>query len=289
MGQLLSCCIQQGIAIVSSYISQLGFNFTSDEWNAAHNSGTIVENESSLQSSAKNLENLSESSLQGKLSKAVLICCNTYTKPSYSLGVGPLNDAITVATSMKEYGCDCYYLHNPKSTEFLRWLKFFLSNTSTYLLVYYTGHGSSSADKNSDEDDGQDEYFVFDDAFVVDDILVQSLIDNKTTNAKVVLLTDCCHSGSIWDIQNGSVNGKKIPSNIISISAAQDSQTAKQTSLNGNEQGVFTFYFYKYLSTKPTASPQEMKEDLSQYFQKFEMTYVVASTTQSYLTSKIMP
>ena len=289
MGSILSCCIQQGVAIVSSMISQLGYNFTSSEWNTVHNSGTVTENTSTLQGSATDLSTTTEDALKGKLSKAVLICCNTYTKPSYSLGVGPLNDAITVATSMKEYGCTCYYIHNPQSNEFLKWLKFFLQNTSQYLLVYYTGHGSNMADKNSDEDDGQDECFVFDDAFVKDDVLVQSLIDNKTTNAKVVLLTDCCHSGSIWDIQGGTVNGRTIPSNIISISAAQDTQTAKQTELNGNEQGVFTFYFYKYLSTNPSATPEQMKADLTQYFNRFEMTYVTATTTPSYLTSKIMP
>lgn len=286
MGAILSCCVSQGVAILQNMISQLSFNFTLDEWTNLHNAGTADENEGTLSQYAKNLKNCTEESLKGTLKKVVLICCNTYTKPSYSLGVGPLNDSITVATSMKEYGATCYYILNPTSTEYLKWLDFFLENTQEYLMCYYTGHGSSSADHEGDEDDGKDEYLVFDDKFVCDDVLMSHLCENKKTFAKVVLLTDCCHSGSIWDIQG---NSHKAPAGIISISAAQDSQTAKQTELNGTEQGVFTFYFFKYLSTNAKGSPNQMKDELDQYLKKFEMLYVTATTTPSYLTEQILP
>lgn len=90
--------------------------------------------------------------------RVCFILCNTYNKPEYQLGVGPINDSITVAANHKRMGYTVYFLHNPTSSVFLEHLEFFLQKTTQYLTVFYTGHGANIKDKEGDEDDGLDEF-----------------------------------------------------------------------------------------------------------------------------------
>ncbi|OHT01332.1 Clan CD, family C14, metacaspase-like cysteine peptidase [Tritrichomonas foetus] len=286
MGQLCSAAKQVVTALVPTLLQQLKLNFTQEEWDSAHNSGTVEENNETLSGLGTNLK--TASSLPTNLGKAAFICCNTYTRPDYSLGVGPMNDAITVATAMKEHGFTIYFAHNPTSTEFKKYFKHFIGNTKEYLLVYYTGHGASIDDTHGDEDDEKDEALVFDDAvFVSDDDLAEIIAGaGKPSSSKIVLLSDCCHSGSIYDLDNPHYSGK-IPANIMSIAAARDSETAKQTTIGGADQGIFTFYFYKLLEETPTLTPTTMESKINSYIKKYEQCYTVHATTSSLLTTQI--
>lgn len=216
-----------------------------------------------------------------------LIVCNTYTSYRLSLGDGPLNDAITFATSMKSYGFKQYYMHNPHSKNFLKYLDSVLEKTTNHLVIYYVGHGTTVADLNKDEDDGYDEAFVFEDSTLIDDILLEHLIDKKNANSKVTMVTDACHSGSIWDIQSKTVNGRTLPQNIMSISASNDKQTAKQTVIDRKEQGIFTMNFSKVLKTKPSITPKELLSSLKKQLKKYSQTCTIAMTTKSLNTSPI--
>lgn len=279
MGSCCSSSICNGAkkvvaALGQSLLNKLGLNFSMEEWVNAHESGTIEENSSELASYGTDLSKCN--TLPTGLNRAVFICCNTYNKPEYSLGVGPMNDAITVATYMKNIGFTVYFAHNPSSSDFLKYLKHFFANTSQYLLVYYTGHGGSIKDTNGDEEDGYDEALVFDDAFLVDDKLVEAIKNSgKPNNSKVILLNDCCHSGSIYDLQSGS----DLPPNVMSLSAARDSETAKQTSMEGKDQGIFTFYFFKLLQDTPTLTPIQMEESINKYISKYEQKFTRYSTS----------
>ena len=62
--------------------------------------------------------------------RACLICCNNYTKQSYQLGVGPINDSVTVAANHKYMGYTVYFLHNPKAALFLEYLQLFRQKTT---------------------------------------------------------------------------------------------------------------------------------------------------------------
>ena len=168
-------------------------------------------------------------------SRACLICCNNYTKPSYKLGVGPINDSVTVAANHKYMGYNVFFLHNPKSTLFLECFRLFLQKTTDYLTIYYTGHGSSVADAHSDEDDGKDEVMIFDDTYVIDDKLSEILTKNANGKTKVILINDCCHSGTMYDIPTDMDRASKLPANVICLSAADDDETAKQGQQNSND------------------------------------------------------
>lgn len=279
MGSICSSATAKKVvaALGKSLLNKLGLNFSLDEWIKAHNDGTIEENTSELASYGTDLSKCG--TLPTNLNKAVFICCNTYTRPDYSLGVGPMNDSITVASYMKSIGFSVYYAHNPKSTEFMTYFKHFLQNTQQYLIVYYTGHGGSMKDLNGDDADQCDEALVFDDAFLVDDKLLDAIKSSrKPNNCKVILLTDCCHSGSIYDLQSGS----NLPPNIMSLSAARDSETAKQTSMEGKDQGIFTFYFFKLLQQTPTLTPTTMETQINKYISKYEQVFTKFSTTSEF-------
>lgn len=156
--------------------------------------------------------------------------------------------------------------------------------TQKELAVYYVGHGTSVVDVHGDEDDGYDEAMVFADGNVLDDTLVDSLIDHKNNSNKVILISDCCHSGSIWDIQGGNVNGRKLPSGLISVSAANDKQTAKQTYAERLEQGMFTYNLMKTLKADPDMNAMECKKRLTNVLRRYAQTVTVATTSKELLT-----
>lgn len=70
-----------------------------------------------------------------------------------------------------------------------------------------------------------------------------------------------------------------MPENIMSISAARDSETAKQTSMEGKDQGIFTFYFFKLLQQTPTLTPAKMETEINKYISKYEQVFTKYSTT----------
>ena len=287
MGNLCSKQVVLAVAkkALPLILNQLGLNFSLDDWNKYHNQGTVEQNQSDLENLGTDLKKCG--TLPTNLKRAVFICCNTYTRPDYSLGVGPMNDSITVATYMKEIGFTIYFAHNPKSSEFLKYFKHFLSNTSEYLVVYYSGHGASVDDTNGDEADGKDEALVFDDDFLIDDKLADAIANSgKPSSSIVCLLSDCCHSGSIYDLDSKVYKGR-MPPNVMSLSAARDSETAKQTNVEGNDQGIFTFYFYKLLSQDSTLSPRGMQAQIGQYLKRFDQNFVIDSTTDSLLNETI--
>ncbi|KAK8834639.1 hypothetical protein M9Y10_010728 [Tritrichomonas musculus] len=275
--------------IGKTILSKLKLNFTQEEWEEAHEQGTVEENKVEMDEIGYNIAKMT-SLKNTDLKKVVYICCNTYERPEYSLGVGPMNDAITVGSYMRDIGFTVYYSHNPKSQEYLKYFRYFYHWTTDYLVVYYTGHGASVKDTSGDEDDGYDEALVFDDDFIVDDELANVLANSeKKSTSKVLLLNDCCHSGSIYDLQTGSYQGLKMPPNLLSISAARDKQTAKQTTVGSKDQGIFTFYFFKFLSSSPKMTPKQMETQSQPYLSKFDQNFVAYSTTESLLDQPIFP
>ena len=167
------------------------------------------------------------------------IFCNTYDNKSYTLHEGPLNDAIETSKQLIKYGYKPFIFHDLRSKDFVSILISFLSNEANSLVIYFTGHGAQVKDRNHDEKDGYDEAFVLVDGYVVDDTIKQ-IIDQHNNAKKLILISDCCHSGTIFDIPADS--------NILTISAARDEECATQTIMpNKRNCGTFTYYFWKYM------------------------------------------
>lgn len=213
-------------------------------------------------------------SLPSSIDRCCFIIVNNYKRADYFLGTGPLNDALSIAKVSKIENLTMYYLHNGTSKVFLSYLDKFFEIATAHLLVYYVGHGTNVKDLDGDEADGQDEAFVFDDSFVIDDVLNEHLIKYKNSTSQVTLITDACHSGSIWDLSNQKV----VPAKVTSISAANDGETAKQTLQDNAEQGIFTYNFYKYFKQNPQATPNDLKLHLQEALSKYQQSIIIETT-----------
>lgn len=240
-----------------------------------------------LKTYGRDLATIPISRLPNEFDKACYLIVNTYTSYRLNLGTGPLNDAVSFAKCMKNFGYKVFFVHNAHKKNFLNYLDKFLAKTKGELVIYYVGHGTSVPDLDGDEDDGYDEAFVFDDGIVIDDILVEHLIANKNPENEVVMVTDACFSGSIWDIQSGNVNGRVLPDRIMSISAANDKQTAKQTMIQRAEQGIFTYNMTKILKRNPAITPPQLQTEMRKILRKYGQSVTVATTNQSLLHEPI--
>jgi hypothetical protein len=219
------------------------------------------------------------SRLPSSIERCAFLCVNNYTSPSLSLGAGPLNDGVSMAKLAEIRKLPIYFLHNPRKATFLKYFEHFIKVTNDHLVFYYVGHGTRVRDTNRDEADGYDEAFVFEDGTIIDDVLIQTLAKYKNPENQVTLVTDACHSGSIWDIQNGSIRGKPLPPMIMSISAATDAQTSKQTIIERLEQGVFTYNMYKIVKDEPEITPSNLKARLVSVLKQYAQTCTISTTT----------
>mmetsp|Transcript_65753 Transcript_65753/g.203661 ORF Transcript_65753/g.203661 Transcript_65753/m.203661 type:complete len:359 (+) Transcript_65753:45-1121(+) len=109
-----------------------------------------------------------------------------------------------------------------------------------FFVFYYSGHGTSMKDVSGDEADGQDEAFCFVtpdgqityESCLIDDDFSTCLCSNLPEDVNVLILTDCCHSGTIADLDSACWAGRKA----ISITGCLDTQTSGDM----GRGGIFT-------------------------------------------------
>lgn len=217
--------------------------------------------------------------LPKELEHVGFIIINCYKNTKYTLCDGPLNDGYNMAKCLNRFGFDIFYIIDSKKEKFLEKLKYFFERVTKQLVIYYVGHGTNVRDTDGDEDDGYDEAMFFVNGPVVDDVLIGTLCQHKNPQSKVVLVTDACHSGTIWDIQSGNFKGRALPPRIISVSAASDKQTAKQTVREKVEQGMFTYNLMKLLKANPNLNARDVKRELKTALEKYSQTCTIATTS----------
>ena len=227
------------------------------------------------------------SRLPASFDNAAYVCINTYEGTNISLGDGPMNDGYNISKTLKTLGFVVYYIVNPKKANYLEKLAYFFKNTKGHLSVFYAGHGTYERDRDGDEQDGDDEALVFVDGNVIDDILADSLSDNKNPESKITFITDCCHSGSIWDLQSKKMKDRPLPNKVVSISAASDKQTSKQTVVERMEQGMFSYHFRKTVMANKTITPAALKTTMAKSLRTYGQTVTIATTSDGYLNEPI--
>ena len=188
--------------------------------------------------SSKNISNIY---INGKLNinakHLAIIFCNSYYRTKYDLGDSAINDGLLCYEKFLQYDYDVLVFYDVTSKLFKDILKASVSQSFDKLVIYFIGHGTQIRDKNNDEQDGKDECLVFKDALVVDDDIADIVTKNKQCK-RLTLMADCCHSGTIFDIEPRD--------DIITFSACNDNQTAKQDYIDHKGNGIFTYYFWKY-------------------------------------------
>lgn len=133
------------------------------------------------------------------------------------------------------------------------------------LLVFaYSGHGSYVRDNSGDELDGKDEVICPIDystgGVIKDDNIKRYFIDRLGNNVKIIMLMDCCHSGTIVDLKYNYTMDKKdsciVYGNckdnkckVVMISGCLDKQTSADAYIKDNKsyeyQGAMTACFLK--------------------------------------------
>lgn len=109
-----------------------------------------------------------------------------------------------------------------------------------YFIIYYSGHGTSVDDEDGDEDDGKDEAFCFVDVggqisrrtLMTDDEFAEAVLEGTEEGVRIVILTDCCHSGTIADLDKDEWEDREV----VSIAGCLDSQTSGDM----GRGGIFT-------------------------------------------------
>lgn len=192
--------------------------------------------------------------------KILFIICNTYTAEQYKLGSGPLNDSIAVASFLKQLGYTVFYLHNTTSKIFIEWFRHILKNATADLTLFFAGYAITPKEE---EANGKNDVIYFDDGYVKDEEISDLLSQCRGPKQRTVLLTDCCHSGTVWDLDSFK---KKAPQNVLSISAAKDSEP-----LDSKDQGIFTFFFWKIWSQNQSITIKQMKEEIAAPLSKYNL------------------
>lgn len=260
MGQDIS--ISNDVNIITSHVTTI-------EGNINNNKVMKKIRSSSNLSPRKQIMNIAVDSIPNDIlnRKVALIFCNSYYGTRYDLGDCAINDGLLCYNEFKSYNYESFIFYDITSMKFKEILEKTLKLNLDKLAIYFIGHGTQTKDKNGDEVDGKDECLVFKDKLVVDDEIA-NLINKNNACKKLTLIADCCHSGSIYDIPSRS--------DIITISACNDSQTAKQDWINHKGNGVFSYYFWKYLpeSNNGKILKEKLNDKLKNYSQTCMFNYL---------------
>lgn len=146
------------------------------------------------------------------------------------------------------------------------------------LWFHYSGHGSYTADKDGDEDDGRDETIVpldYKQNGMITDDQLHDYISNIPRNCKLFCIFDCCHSGTMLDLkwryegQSRNVcenSDSKINSKIMMFSGCADIQTSADAHIKGKWAGAMTTAFLECIGRSVTC--YELLDNMRDYMQE---------------------
>jgi hypothetical protein len=175
----------------------------------------------------------------------------------------PLNDAVTCAGALKEFGFENYILKNPSKTSFLKWLDFFVSKTSKHLVIFYNGH-LNAADP-----------FTFGDESVSNQLFLDHI---QNLSGRLTLISDICKKSSIWDISHSRL---PFPPGLVSLSAIADEERPQQG--EKGQRGFFVSEVAKWLGKTPNISPKDLSFSLRKVMKKNGYSFVVGTSSEDLL------
>lgn len=164
------------------------------------------------------------------------------------------------------------------------------------LVFYYSGHGTSVPNQgNLDESDNKDECLVPLDYLVsgviLDDWIYNNLCLKIPAGATLYGFTDCCHSGTMFDLKYNfnSVTkalapvinkvyvdkdwdnkfvmkvepSKETSGTVYLLSGCLDPDTSMDSTFNGRYNGAFTFCFIKSIEDAPNAPMYNILKEIN--------------------------
>jgi len=188
------------------------------------------------------------------MSKHAFIFGSNYKGTQYELSAC-VKDCVRISNEFTKRG---YVINKNWSENPLNWwmlninFQKFLGSLKSgdFALIYYSGHGFQVIDDDSDETDNKDEcIYISEKLYITDDNLRESL-QSIASGVNVLLVFDCCNSGTIADLSYKLNNLSSIKentftfkANIVSISGCPD----PNYSYEANGTGLLTDSFLKTL------------------------------------------
>jgi len=113
-------------------------------------------------------------------------------------------------------------------------------------VFFFAGHGDRSKDKNGDEQDGFDEELCFvepDGSYnaMKDDDISNILLNDFKEATRILIITDCCHSGTVCDLGRQEFQARPL----VHMAAVTDAQVAQDL----GDGGAFTSSLIETLET----------------------------------------
>lgn len=168
----------------------------------------------------------------------------------------------------------------PSKANIIASMKWLINNVKKgdELFFYVSSHGEQFPCLDGTESDNLNEAIrCINDEFLFDDEIWQTLISKVPSNVKLTCVFDCCHSGTLADLQYcfmyapGTKNifsmniekNKSVSGNIVCFSACYDSDLSGDSSFDGKfvtlpngqqifdwgtKMGCFTYYLIKTLT-----------------------------------------
>lgn len=119
-----------------------------------------------------------------------------------------------------------------------------LAKAGDTLIFHYSGHGTYSRDKDSDEADKRDEAIYTADEDIISDDEFYSILRKLPKEVKAFVIMDCCHSASILDLKEGldKKESNRATNNqhgyVVAISGCQDNQTSADAFLPASKAAM---------------------------------------------------
>lgn len=126
------------------------------------------------------------------------------------------------------------------------------------IFFHFSGHGTFQQDDNKDEKDGKDECLVTKDMKIITDDELFGIFKILPKNVIVHAVIDCCHSGTMLDLQYTFQNNtwtmqnrNTLQAQVSVISGCMDHQYSLEKYIEGQFQGALTQAFLKEIKLEP--------------------------------------
>ncbi len=233
--------------------------------------------------------------------KALLIGVN-YINTPYALS-GCIDDANRMKDLLTQHGFNSFQILTdstslkPTKQNILNELKNMIVNAQAgdVLFFYFSGHGSYTYDRNSDETDGKDEMIISSDLQgVLDDELKNILSNHMKREVTIVGLFDSCHSGTILDLKFNYLDSNNYDKytendrvsecngNVIMISGCMDAQTSAEALIDNKAQGAMTWSFIESINKTPNCSWRELLKSMSGLLKTSSFSQIPQLSTDSF-------
>jgi hypothetical protein len=228
-----------------------------------------------------------------KRKKALLVGIN-YTGTSNEL-FGCINDVTSIKERIEKAGFSDIRVitdltpKKPTRATILEEFKLLLSTSKQDDLLFfcYSGHGSYTLDRNSDETDGRDEMIVSCDLKgIVDDELKALIQTHLKPGATLFAMFDSCFSGSVLDLKyqyldslnydNYTENEKQLDTqgNVFMISGCTDNQTSADAFINNRASGAMTWSLLEAAKEKTGCTWRELIKSMRDKLKTSEFTQI---------------